>query len=85
MMASDTIIELEPLHTGDHSGVQHVFLNEDCNYSVRGMVCSGDGSRVKIVGRGVVMFVCRNGEHRVLSDVLSYTSPVHQYRQSRAT
>jgi hypothetical protein len=27
MMASDTIIELEPLHTVDHSGVQHVFLN----------------------------------------------------------
>jgi hypothetical protein len=33
MMASDTIIELEPLHTVDHSGVQHVFLNEDCKFA----------------------------------------------------
>ena len=36
---------------------------------VRGTVRFGDVSVVKICGRGVVMFTCKNGEHRALSDV----------------
>jgi hypothetical protein len=37
--------------------------------SVKGMLRFGDGSLVEIVGRGSVMFTCKDGEHRVLSDV----------------
>jgi hypothetical protein len=34
-----------------------------------GSVKFGDGSNVEIRGRGTVIFQCRNGEHRVLTDV----------------
>ncbi|XP_040254011.1 uncharacterized protein [Aegilops tauschii subsp. strangulata] len=37
--------------------------------TVRGTVHFGDGSVVQICGRGVVLFTCRNGEHRALADV----------------
>ena len=29
----------------------------------------GDGSRVAIRGRGIIIFGCQNGEHRTLTDV----------------
>jgi hypothetical protein len=34
-----------------------------------GSVRFGDGSRVQIQGRGTVLFRCKNGEHRALTDV----------------
>jgi transposase InsO family protein len=49
------------------TGNEHLLSMID--YSVRGMVRFGDGSRVEITGRGAVLFTCRNGEHRVLNDV----------------
>jgi hypothetical protein len=44
-------------------------LPTEIDESVRGMVKFGDGSAVEICGRGAVMFTCRNGEHRALTDV----------------
>ncbi|CAO2045765.1 unnamed protein product [Urochloa humidicola] len=36
---------------------------------VVGTVKFGDGSRVEIRGRGTIVFMCKNGEHRALTDV----------------
>jgi hypothetical protein len=37
--------------------------------NMTGTVKFGDGSRVAIRGRGTIIFSCRNGEHRALTDV----------------
>ncbi|CAN6178348.1 unnamed protein product [Urochloa humidicola] len=36
---------------------------------VRGSVKFGNGSRVEIQGRGMVLFKCQNGKQRALTDV----------------
>jgi hypothetical protein len=49
------------------TGVRGAFAEIDTN--VRSTVRFGDGSVVKIEGIGSIVFVCRNGEHRVLAGV----------------
>lgn len=41
----------------------------EINYKIVGLVRFGDGSKVSIKGKGSVIFKCKNGEHRVISDV----------------
>jgi hypothetical protein len=41
----------------------------ELNEKHRGSVRFGDGSRVQIRGRGTVLFRCKNGEHRALTEV----------------
>jgi hypothetical protein len=41
----------------------------DLDRNVTGMVRFGDGSVVKIEGRGTVLFSCKNGDHRQLNGV----------------
>jgi hypothetical protein len=45
--------------------VREVFAELDTN--IHGTVRFGDGSVVEIEGIGTILFVCRNGEHRVLT------------------
>ena len=40
----------------------------DLDTGIVGTVCFGDGSVVKIEGRGTVLFACKNGEHRTLAN-----------------
>jgi hypothetical protein len=49
------------------TGTRSIFSKLDCQ--VKGSVRFGDGSVVEIKGRGLVLFVCKNGEHRLLTDV----------------
>uniref|UniRef100_A0ACD5WYF1 Uncharacterized protein n=1 Tax=Avena sativa TaxID=4498 RepID=A0ACD5WYF1_AVESA len=49
------------------TGSRSVFTSID--ERVKGDVRFGDGSVVDIQGRGSVLFVCKNGEHRLLTDV----------------
>jgi transposase InsO family protein len=53
--------------TNHMSGSRAVFSELD--RGVAGMVRFGDGSVVKIEGRGTVVFSCKNGEHRWLNAV----------------
>ena len=53
--------------TNHMSGSHAVFSELDNN--VTGMVRFGDGSVVKIEGCGMVLFSCKNGEHRQLNGV----------------
>ncbi|XP_066324192.1 uncharacterized protein [Miscanthus floridulus] len=48
-------------------GSKEAFSELDGN--VTGTVKFGDGSRVAIRGRGTIIFRCKNGEHRTLTDV----------------
>ena len=41
----------------------------ELNDSVARLVRFGDGSKVEIRGHGTIIFCCRNGEHRALTDV----------------
>ena len=38
----------------------------DLNNSIQGYVKFGDSSKVRIEGKGSIVFQCKNGEHRVL-------------------
>ena len=49
------------------TGVKGVFSELDTD--IAGTVKFGDGSVVEIQGRGTIIFACRNGEHRALTDV----------------
>jgi hypothetical protein len=49
------------------TGTRGMFTNLD--ERVTGTVKFGDGSVVEIQGRGSVLFICKNSEHRVLTDV----------------
>lgn len=49
------------------SGCKASFTELDSN--LKGSVKFGDDSVVDICGRGMVLFTCHNGEHRVLTDV----------------
>lgn len=53
--------------TNHMSGAQSAFSNLDS--TVSGSVKFGDGSVVRIEGRGTVIFDCKNGEHRFFTDV----------------
>jgi hypothetical protein len=44
-----------------------VFSKLDCQ--IKGSIRFGDGSVVEIEGRGSVLFMCKNGEHGLLTDV----------------
>lgn len=48
----------------------------ELNEQVRGLVSFGDGSTVRIEGKGSVVFESKNGETRVLDDV--YYIPTHR-------
>ena len=49
------------------TGARSAFSELDSG--IRGMVKFGDGSVVKIEGRGTILFVSKGGEHRKLTDV----------------
>ncbi|XP_073363375.1 uncharacterized protein [Aegilops tauschii subsp. strangulata] len=49
------------------TGIKSVFSELDTG--IAGTVKFGDGSIVEIQGRGTIIFGCRNGEHRALTDV----------------
>lgn len=49
------------------TGHKEVFA--ELNAGVGGTVKFGDGSLVQIEGRGTVIFACKNGEHRAMTDV----------------
>ena len=49
------------------TGARETFAELDTN--VHGIVHFGDGSVVEIEGRGSIVFICRNGEHRALTGV----------------
>lgn len=42
---------------------------QELNRSIQGSVRFDDGSRVRIKGRGTIVFLCKNVEHRILRDV----------------
>ncbi|CAH9074982.1 unnamed protein product [Cuscuta epithymum] len=42
---------------------------KDLDESVQGHVKFGDGSTVQILGKGSILLKCKNGEHRLLTDV----------------
>jgi hypothetical protein len=58
--------------TGDRAALA------DLNNTVAGTVKFGDGSVVDIRGRGTVMFSCRNGEHRAITQVY-YIPRLHSH------
>lgn len=41
----------------------------DLNNSIQGYVKFGDGSKVRIEGKGSIVFQCKNGKHQVLQSV----------------
>jgi hypothetical protein len=49
------------------TGVQEIFT--ELNSNVHGTVKFDDGSVVEIEGIGTILFVCKNGEHRLLARV----------------
>ena len=49
------------------TGFKAAFSELDGN--VTGTVKFRDGSRVAIRGRGIIIFMCQNSEHRALTDV----------------
>jgi hypothetical protein len=49
------------------TSVREVFAELDTN--VRSIVKFGDGSMVEIEGIGMILFVCKTGEHKTLSGV----------------
>jgi hypothetical protein len=49
------------------TGVREVFTELDTN--IHGTIRFGDGYVVEIEGIGTILFVCRNGEHGVLTGV----------------
>lgn len=49
------------------TGGRGVFSELDTG--ITGTVRFGDGSVVEIEGRGTIVFICRNGEHRALTGV----------------
>ena len=53
--------------TNHMTGCRHAFAELDSK--VCGNVRFGDGSVVEIEGRGSIVFVCKNGEHRALTGV----------------
>ena len=53
--------------TNHITGARSVFSELDSG--IRGMVKFGDGSVVEIEGRSTILFVCKGGEHRKLTDV----------------
>lgn len=42
---------------------------EELNKKITGSVKFGDGSTVQVVGKGSIVFRCKNGEERVLREV----------------
>jgi hypothetical protein len=63
----DVLWHLDTGATNHMSGSRAAFSELD--HGVVGTVRFGDGSVVKIEGRGVVLFSCKNGEHRRLNAV----------------
>lgn len=53
--------------TNHMTGVKEKF--SDIDETVKGKVKFGDGSTVAILGRGTILFQCKNGEHRALTNV----------------
>jgi hypothetical protein len=49
------------------TGAKSIFSELDT--SIRGTVHFGDSSQVEIEGSGMIIFTCRNGEHRMLTGV----------------
>lgn len=54
------------------AGVKNKF--SDLDETVKGKLKFGDGSAMVILGRGTILFQCRNGEQRALSN-LYYVPP----------
>ncbi|XP_072147529.1 uncharacterized protein [Setaria viridis] len=52
--------------TNHMTGVRSAF--SDLDTGIVGTVRFGDGSIVKIEGRGTILFACKNGEHRALAN-----------------
>jgi hypothetical protein len=65
--SDDALWYLDTGATNHMSGSRAAFSELD--HGVVGTVRFGDGSVVKIEGRGVVLFSCKNGEHRRLNGV----------------
>lgn len=65
--ADDTLWYLDTGATNHMSGSCVVFSDIDNN--IYGTMRFGDGSVVNIEGRGTVLFACKNGEHRQLTDM----------------
>lgn len=63
----------------DNGASNHMTSNKrkfmELNEDVTGMVRFGDGSTVKIEGKGLVIFKCKTGEERMLSKVLYIPTP----------
>jgi hypothetical protein len=53
---------------GNHMTGRHDAFTE-LNTGITGTVKLGDGSNVKICGRGTILFKCSNGEHQTLTKV----------------
>jgi hypothetical protein len=53
--------------TNHMTGFRDTF--SDLDTGIVGTVCFGDGSVIRIEGRGTILFSCKNGEHRTLRNV----------------
>lgn len=49
---------------------------QNLNDATQGYVKFGDGSKVKIEGKGFILFHCKNGENRLLQMYTTYQSYV---------